>query len=1292
MFFDRTGSQRTKTTSARTDRSRPLPLHKRMAVIGLAATTAMPMGLTPMAFAGPNIVPPRAEESSGADAMRLPVLMLQAAGNAEQSALTQATEQYNAGQYDEAQQSLQKVDAGTLGDADRKTLDEVSGKIQAAANQRKSARAEYDQGDQAMKENKPEQALVHFKAAAANKFADDGTVQKANEQVVLAQASMKSAESDNKALYKRASDDFDAGRMTEAQEKFQTLQDANYKAGMFQKAPGEYLKEIDKKVAALDADKTQAQARPFYRQAVDQYKSGDWIAARENFNKSKDAGFRAGAFERSPDEYLATMDKKEKSDAAKAQAMAADAEKNKARDAYRAAREEYRKGDWNAARRNFEAANQLGYKPGLFEGDAPSVYLARMDKKEQADAAKAKQQARVDQPADAAPAPGAPAEATEGATTDTTGPATDQAMTAESSVPVTGTSAVEAELQRTAQLERIRQQQRVYESQGMAEKAAESRKEGRVDDALRMFTESLDLDPTNQQALAGRNELLALSGRAAVPTNALEQQKRLIEARRGAIRYSFNTAIGNASQAIGASDFSRAQNEIRAAEVAVNTDPAIFTPAEIAQFNAEIASTRASLAKSQDDTAAVARDEAIRNARKAEEERLRRESAERDRTVADLVKTSRRLINETLYREAIGVIDQIVALDPTNEYATGVRPLVEDKANFQEQRRYREDFERQLTRQLNAAQEKTIPYDDIYRYPANWPDISQMREKTVKEERGIGQEDLQVQAKLDHKLPEINFANVNFADVIDFLRDITGANIFVNWKALEIEGVGKDTPVTARLREVKFSKALSVILADVGGGTTRLGYTVDQGVITISSSTELNKTGITRVYDVLDIIAEIPDFKAPTNDLLSGGGTNINAGGGNNRRGGGGGGGFGGGGGGGGLFGGGGNNNNNNNTEEDANTKTRQERLDEVIKLIQDTVAPDSWRESGGPIGAIRTTGTGQLIITQTPENHREVQNLLDQLRESRAIMITVETRFLSVQRNFLEDVGVDMDFIFNIKNPDKFSPITVTNNTADFTKFPSTPLPGSIGGTAQGMSVTGTFLDEFQVNFLLRATQAAQTSTVLTAPRVTLFNGQRAYLSVSTVTTYVSDLEPVVAQGAVSYDPIPAQFPSGITLDVTGTVSADRKYVTLTLRPTLTNLIALVPFTFSGNLTNNNNNNGNDGNNNPAPIIIGDNTVATAGTGIIQEPNYQITEVRTSVSVPDGGTLLLGGQTLAAETEREAGVPVLSKIPFLKRLVTNRSFAKDEQVLLILVKPTIIIQREQEQRQFPLLSTKVSG
>jgi general secretion pathway protein D len=356
-------------------------------------------------------------------------------------------------------------------------------------------------------------------------------------------------------------------------------------------------------------------------------------------------------------------------------------------------------------------------------------------------------------------------------------------------------------------------------------------------------------------------------------------------------------------------------------------------------------------------------------------------------------------------------------------------------------------------------------------------------------------------------------------------------------------------------------------------------------------------------------------------------------------------------------------------------------------------VDPDSWREAGGSVGAIRVLG-GNLIVNQTPENHRALTGLLEQLRESASIQITIEARFLTVQRNFLEDIGVDVDFAFNNGDDanERWSPIPVNNNSILFTANPQTGVPGSIGQISPGsqdpddpnsigigaLGLSGTYLDNFTVQFLVRATQAQQNSTVVTAPRVTLSNGQRGFVVVSTQTAYVSDLEPVVGTRAVAFDPTIALVESGILLDVQGTVSADRKYVTLTLRPTLSRLAALQTFTVQA----------------AAQTTGDDDATDPTNTGIatatVQQPIVENTLVRTTVTVPDGGTLLLGGQTIAGELEREAGVPVLSKIPFLKRLFTNRSTAKDEQVLLILVKPTIIIAKEQERKQFPVLSTRV--
>jgi type II secretory pathway component GspD/PulD (secretin) len=95
-----------------------------------------------------------------------------------------------------------------------------------------------------------------------------------------------------------------------------------------------------------------------------------------------------------------------------------------------------------------------------------------------------------------------------------------------------------------------------------------------------------------------------------------------------------------------------------------------------------------------------------------------------------------------------------------------------------------------------------------------------------------------------------------------------------------------------------------------------------------------------------------------------------------------------------------------------------------------------------------------------------------------------------------------------------------------------------------------------------------------------------------------------------------------------------------------------------------------------------------SGGTGafpaFLQIPTLSRQTLKTMVSVPDGGTLLIGGQKLASEAEIEAGVPILSKIPILKRLYSSRSMVKDEQTLLILIKPKILIHSEQEELAFP--------
>ena len=179
------------------------------------------------------------------------------------------------------------------------------------------------------------------------------------------------------------------------------------------------------------------------------------------------------------------------------------------------------------------------------------------------------------------------------------------------------------------------------------------------------------------------------------------------------------------------------------------------------------------------------------------------------------------------------------------------------------------------------------------------------------------------------------------------------------------------------------------------------------------------------------------------------------------------------------------------------------------------------------------------------------------------------------------------------------------------------------------------------------------------------VMNGESATFSVNTNQSYTSDsslnTETITTTGtdrSFSYwEHDIDQITTGINLNITPVIS-DKKYVLLRIMTMLNDLLAF-----------------------QEAYAIGLNPVT--GEEIRDSydlPTMQNTMLQTRVCVPDRGTIVLGGLTLTAERELESGVPGLSKIPILGRLFSNRSEVKDKQILLILVKPTIIIQEYAEE------------
>ncbi len=87
-------------------------------------------------------------------------------------------------------------------------------------------------------------------------------------------------------------------------------------------------------------------------------------------------------------------------------------------------------------------------------------------------------------------------------------------------------------------------------------------------------------------------------------------------------------------------------------------------------------------------------------------------------------------------------------------------------------------------------------------------------------------------------------------------------------------------------------------------------------------------------------------------------------------------------------------------------------------------------------------------------------------------------------------------------------------------------------------------------------------------------------------------------------------------------------------------------------------------------------------GTGAttVQQPIIETINVTTTVSVPDGGTVLLGGIKRLKEGRNMTGVPILNKIPYISRLFKNSGVGRETESLMLMVTPRIIIFEEEEE------------
>ncbi len=400
--------------------------------------------------------------------------------------------------------------------------------------------------------------------------------------------------------------------------------------------------------------------------------------------------------------------------------------------------------------------------------------------------------------------------------------------------------------------------------------------------------------------------------------------------------------------------------------------------------------------------------------------------------------------------------------------------------------------------------------------------------------------------------------------------------------------------------------------------------------------------------------------------------------------------------------------------------------FDTLMDLITQTVSPATWEHNGGK-GNIAASPTNlSLVVSQTQEVHEQIVDLLEQLRRMQDLQVTIEVRFITLNDNFFERMGVDFDFTIkkSIANPQGagftapqaqpgglVGPLFTGNNSGTVVSGlqQANPLPaqngiftqdnsirmtqgsyalsiptfGAASGITGGANVGFAILSDIEAFFFINAAQGDKRTNVLQAPKVTLFNGQQAFVSDTSQTPFVISVIPVVGDFAAAQQPVIVVLSEGTFMTVQAVVSNDRRFVRLTIVPFFSKIGDVKTFTFQGADTTTTDTTRN-GIVDQAKNIFNDNNnkQTTTHSGVtVQLPTFSFVTVTTTVSVPDGGTVLLGGIKRLSEERTEVGVPILDKVPYLNRLFKNVGIGRDTSSLMMMVTPRIIIQEEEEEK-----------
>ena len=339
------------------------------------------------------------------------------------------------------------------------------------------------------------------------------------------------------------------------------------------------------------------------------------------------------------------------------------------------------------------------------------------------------------------------------------------------------------------------------------------------------------------------------------------------------------------------------------------------------------------------------------------------------------------------------------------------------------------------------------------------------------------------------------------------------------------------------------------------------------------------------------------------------------------------------------------NNNSSNSSSSNSNSSNSGSNEQSNGTFIRSTTKTDFWGElqatlvsiigeTGGGRQVVVTPQAGLVTIRAYPNELRQVRTFLSTAESHLQRQVILEAKILEVTLSDGYQQGIQWENVLG----------HVDSTNIDFSTSAGQGLGDTISSVIGGVTSINVKGTDFSTMISLLDTQGDV--DVLSSPRVTASNNQKAVIKVGNDEYFVTDVSTTTVSSTTTVTTPEVEltpFFSGIALDVTPQIDENGN-VLLHVHPSVIEVQEQTK-----------------------TIQISDSSLE------LPLAQSEIRESDTVIRAASGDVVVIGGLMKSENIETVSKVPLLGDIPFLGEAFTSRAKSKQKTELIILLKPTVV-------------------